>query len=93
MNILSLMCVYRQSFIRNADLPVCKKCIHYKVNTLNHYKESNPDQSGIRCLKFGRKDIISGDVIYDYVDFCRSDSSKCGMNGTHYQENKMTVPF
>jgi hypothetical protein len=37
-----------------------------------------------KCGKFGEKDIISGEIIYDYAGFCRKKPELCGMNARYY---------
>ena len=35
-----------------------------------------------------KKNIISNEINYDYVDQCRNDESKCGKDGKYFEEDK-----
>ena len=37
-----------------------------------------------RCMLFAKKNIISGEITYEFADVCRISSNKCGYNGTLY---------
>ena len=39
-----------------------------------------------RCMLFGKKNIISGEITYDFADICRISANKCGHNGTLYKD-------
>jgi len=68
-------------FIKDLFMPACVNCIHFKHHTNNDNKYvlylSN-------CLKFGHKDLISGNVVYDFADKCRSDEVKCGLRAKYF---------
>ena len=58
--------------------PQCNKCLFYKPY-------SYPDYSALgKCMKFGNKDLISGNIDYDYADMCRRDSNKCNSTGIYF---------
>ena len=66
--------------VRNANVPTCTNCKFYKPQPyLNFQSELN------RCGKFGYKDVYSGEVFNDYVSTCRTDESKCGMEGKEFE--------
>jgi hypothetical protein len=64
--------------IKNLDKPVCKDCIYFK----NDYFLS-PNIG--KCTKFGYKNIMSGEIFYEFAEICRNDEKKCGVNGTYYK--------
>jgi len=68
-----------ENLIKNINIPSCKNCIHFKpyVNT-DYYNELS------KCQKFGKKDIISGKINYDYADNCRKDENKCGNEAKYF---------
>lgn len=84
MNLLRLFlsCVLSNKFIKNYDAPICVKCIHYRES---EYNNNNPELG--RCRLFGEKNVITGEVEYDFVSVARK-YSKCGENGTYFEENK-----
>ena len=81
-----------EKFIKNVDLPSCKKCIHYlpSISKLDFTYTYN------RCSKFGEKDMITDEIKYDVVESCRRDEKKCGEKGEYFEEEpnlmlKMTM--
>ena len=72
--------------IVNNDLPSCQNCIYNK-----HYKYSNEYTTSLNsCMKFGKKDILTGEINYDYIDLCRKDINKCGPEGKYFKlDNKV----
>ena len=66
------------SFIKNMDKPICKDCKYFKCDTT--YKEYH---FGL-CTKFGKKDLISGKIIFEDVTLARDQD--CGVNGTFFEK-------
>lgn len=69
--------------IRNINIPACRNCIYYKPNI---YCAFISDKS--TCEVFGYKDIISGEIKYDFAHFCRNNEDKCGKQGKLFSEEK-----
>jgi hypothetical protein len=69
-----------EKIIKNAHLPACRNCIHYQPNAYNDFTSSLN-----KCNKFGTKDIITDEIIYDYADSSRNDDSKCGKEGKYFE--------
>jgi hypothetical protein len=67
-----------KTFIKNFDLPVCKDCIHF-------LKPVHSDTYLGKCKLFGTKDIITGQINYEYAEHCRN-TDKCSKNGTYLQK-------
>jgi hypothetical protein len=76
----------KNQFIKNAELPVCKDCVHFKPYDIN---ELNYNLG--KCGKFGRKDILSGEITYVFAESCRIDDDQCGKNGTHFKSKDNNV--
>ena len=81
-----------EKFIKNVDLPSCKKCIHYlpSISNLDFTYTYN------RCSKFGEKDKITDEIKYDFAESCRKEVEKCGEKGEYFEEEpnlmlKMTM--
>jgi hypothetical protein len=74
-------------FIRNKNLPICSKCLHFIEHTNNYPYDPLPnnEQHG-KCKKFGQVNIITGAIEYDLASFCRLKDSKCGNIGSEYIE-------
>ena len=62
--------------IKNIHYPACKDCIYFI-----------PDESIMfsKCSFFGEKNIITGEIEYDFADLTRDNEKKCGINGTYYK--------
>ena len=71
---------FKNSFIKNAELPVCKECIHFRPHGANEFEYSLG-----KCSKFGSKDVVSGEITYEFADLCRTYDNKCGKNGTYFE--------
>ena len=68
------------SHIKDADAPFCANCKFYKPSS---YSEFYSDTA--KCVKFGNKDIYTGDIHYDYVSECRLNKGKCGLEGKFFE--------
>jgi hypothetical protein len=67
--------IFRQQIIKNAELPLCKNCFYFYIVS---------EQS--KCLKYGIRDIVSGEVSYESAHNMRHLESKCGLQGKDFEE-------
>jgi hypothetical protein len=74
-----LSSISKPSFIKNAMLPSCINCKYFIENT----SLSNDIAYG-RCSVFGKKDIITGEVKFDYAIHCREDETRCDSSGIYF---------
>jgi hypothetical protein len=81
-SLLKSSSIVSHQFIKNANVPSCKDCIH----RIPYY--GNYESSLNKCSKFGEKNIISNEVFYSYADTCRGDENRCGFNGRYFKEDK-----
>ena len=66
-------------FIRNKDLPICSKCLHFIEHTNNYPYDPVPNNKEYgRCKKFGEKNLITGEIEYELAKDCRLNANKCG---------------
>ena len=78
-------------FIRNTELPICSKCVHFIEHTNNYPYDPIPsDKQYGRCKKFGEINMITGEIEYDLARNSRLDDNKCGSFGSEYTENIQT---
>ena len=70
--------------IRNANIPSCKSCVHFRPDTFNIDFTSTLS----KCNNFGYKNIITDEITYDYADSCRNDETKCGKEGRYFEEEE-----
>ena len=68
-------------FIKNVEHPSCKNCIYYKPSYYSDF-----DSTSSKCEKFGKKNIISEEITYDYAELCRGDKEQCGLEGKYFEE-------
>ena len=74
-------------FIRNNDLPICSKCLHFIEHTNNYPYDPIPsDEQYGRCKKFGEVNMVTGVTKYDLARNCRLEINKCGKFGSEYTE-------
>jgi len=66
--------------ISNIEKPICIKCKYYEPGSLFHSNKFG------KCLFYGKKDIVSGEIIHDYADIARMHGP-CGEDGTEYIED------
>lgn len=74
-------------FIKDRHLPSCVNCkyfIEYKSPILHSSNELNIINS--KCMLFGYKDKVSGEIIHHLASTCRNDTTMCGENGFFYKE-------
>ena len=65
-------------FIKNINLPVCLFCKYFEQTVLKI-------PTG-RCVFFGEKDIVTGEIQYQNARDCRLDEKKCGQFAIHFKK-------
>ena len=73
----------KKQFIINSKVPICKNCVYFKP-----YKNDEKIYDLGKCTKFGKMDILSGIIEYNYAYTCRISNDLCSFNGTYYEERK-----
>lgn len=68
--------------IKNINIPSCRNCIHYKPS----YYTTDFTASYNHCNNFGKKDIITNKISYDFADICRRDENQCGHEGKYFEK-------
>ena len=59
-------------FIQNSADPICITCKHFITKTKS-------------CSIFGKKDVVTGNIIYQNALICRNDLDQCGPSGIRYE--------
>ena len=80
---LFIVFVNCENFIKNVNINSCRNCIHYKAAYHNDY---NSDLN--RCAIFGENDIITDEISYNFVKYCRENENECGKKGKYFEEDK-----
>lgn len=71
----------KKQFTINSKVPICKNCVYFKP-----YDEKIYDLG--KCTKFGKMDVLSGIIEYNYAYNCRTNNDLCSFNGRYYEERK-----
>jgi len=71
--------------IINFNEPVCKKCVYYR--------NSITGPTFGTCKQFGVKDVVTGNVFYNYAEICRTNENKCGQKGKFFKPEKQPKLF
>jgi hypothetical protein len=69
--------------IKNINYPLCKTCIHF----LPYRYCQNPYEFA-KCKFFGEKNVITGEIEYEYAESCRKSEYKCNITGNYYKSAK-----
>lgn len=72
------------TMLQNTVHRICKDCVHFQKNDRFWRFNKNATVFG-HCKKFGKTDLVSGDVELTFASLCRDDDSKCGLEGIHYE--------
>jgi hypothetical protein len=73
---------HSEKIIKNINIHPCRNCIFFKPY------DNDFTSSLSRCEKFGDKNIVSGEITYEYADVCRKNEDKCGTDGKYFEEDK-----
>jgi hypothetical protein len=65
--------------IKNLNYPSCINCAHFTQNVQTHTDFA-------KCKKFGRMDLVSGEITYEYASVTRKYDDHCGEKGFFYEE-------
>jgi hypothetical protein len=56
-----------------------------------YYRPNVFSPSLSKCSQFGKKDLITGEITYEYADLSRMTDDKCGLEGRNYYESILIV--
>jgi len=81
----------RNVYIKHFSLPVCKDCVYYRPqkDKLDPFKSGDQD----KCLKYGEKNVVTGEINYQYADIVRKQDLQCGLKGKHFLQKKVEMPL
>jgi hypothetical protein len=46
------------------------------------------DSTFSKCARFGKKDLINGEITHEYTSLCRNINTKCGPEGKYYEPSQ-----
>jgi hypothetical protein len=67
--------------INNIDKVICKQCAYFREHR---------GRSGL-CTKFGEKNVITGEISYEYAYVSRANADLCRVRGLYYIEAHPTL--
>jgi hypothetical protein len=56
-----------------------------------YYRPNVFSPSLSKCSQFGNKDLITGEITYEYADLSRMADDKCGLEGRNYYESILII--
>jgi hypothetical protein len=76
----------RDVYIKNFRMPTCRDCLYYKGGSKDEdpFKISDWD----KCLKYGEKNVVTGEIKHQYADFVRKQELQCGLSGKQFIHKK-----
>lgn len=82
--ICSFINIINSKQIKNMNLPGCINCKYFKPKLFGEYTSTFN-----KCEYFGKKDLISNKISYEYADICRIDEEKCGKEGKYFEKDNL----
>jgi hypothetical protein len=77
------------SFIKFKNLPACINCVHFIEYKTNYPYDPPPnDEKYGKCKLFGKQDMVTGTINYEFASLCRENEKKCGEKGQYFDSNK-----
>lgn len=80
------LCAKHSPLIDNIKPPTCVNCIHFVKYNDMYSSRANVNQELGKCKLFGKKNLVSGKITYDYASSSRISEKKCGIEGKYYEE-------
>lgn len=72
--------------IKHLNVPTCVNCLHY-IEYVQNSPTVNYDTLYAKCRNFGKKNLVSGKINYEYASISRHSENMCGEKGKYYEEN------
>ena len=69
-----------ENYIENFREPVCKNCKHFI-----------PNGTVPQCKLYGKKDLVTGAIEYQYAAIVRTEEDMCDVSGKHYSKHEFGV--
>jgi len=75
------------TFIKNIQHPPCITCKYFQLYIPKELYQTKKDGLQFsKCKKYGYKDIISGEILYETVGKSRFDKDMCRIEGIYHRE-------
>ena len=63
---------------------ICKQCVHFRKNPKFWSFGHNAVVFG-KCQKFGKTDLVTGEVELAFASICRENEALCGAKGALFE--------
>ncbi len=73
--------------VKNHDFPACVNCLYFKeiVNNAPYaYSHSEKNIDFFKCQKFASKNLVSGNIEYEFASKCRNNENLCKNEGIFF---------
>ena len=78
--------------VLNNNLKSCVNCVFFTRQKPRKIYELPKDIIHLsKCTKFGTKNLVSGEIDYEYANKIRSLNNFCGKFAKHFIQNEMMV--
>ena len=64
---------------------ICKNCVYFRPNPKFSWFNKDAIVFG-HCEKFGKIDLVTGDIEYSFASVCRDNATQCGKEGTQFKD-------
>jgi len=67
--------------VKYTDVPFCNDCIYYVPSDIKSVRNLG------RCKKFGKKNMMTGEIIFSWADINRMNGQPCGLQAKFKETN------
>jgi len=75
------------SQIKNIGNPICIECVHF-IRHVPYYKDGQIDNKYGKCKYFGKKDLVTGEIVYELASTLRHEINRCKPEGLYFMDKK-----
>lgn len=92
-----MLSIIKNTHVTNINTPICINCVHFinHSDRLDNTVVPTPvylrmndsdsfDNALGKCSLFGKKDLVTGDITYEWAAVCRTLDRKCGESGKYF---------
>ena len=78
--------------VLNNNLKLCIDCVYFTKHKSKKLCEFSNDTNQLsKCTKFGVKNLVSGEIEYEYANVIRNSNRLCGKLAKHFIQNENIV--
>lgn len=80
----------KMQILKSAAPRLCKDCVYLRPNPKFWGFDKNATIFG-HCGKFGKIDLVTGDIEYSFASVCRDNDTQCGKEGTQFSAKNINA--